>query len=107
MPNHLRKCWDCGSVAEHSDNVVPEVLCKKCGSQDTRIVKTKPVANATPRYFIGTGDESEPELILICDHMGSMSTHIVARSSRLLLPQIQELVQLANIGQLAESKESK
>lgn len=36
---HKRKCRDCGNVAEHSDNVVPEVLCKKCGSQDTRVVK--------------------------------------------------------------------
>lgn len=40
---HERKCWDCGNVAEHEDNVVPHVLCKKCGSQDTRAVK-KPVA---------------------------------------------------------------
>lgn len=31
-----RKCWDCGNVAEHEDNIVPHVLCKKCGSQDTR-----------------------------------------------------------------------
>lgn len=28
---HKRKCRDCGNV--------PEVLCKKCGSQDTRVVK--------------------------------------------------------------------
>jgi len=39
MPAHERKCWDCGSVAEHADNVTPEVLCKKCGSQDTRPTK--------------------------------------------------------------------
>jgi DNA-directed RNA polymerase subunit RPC12/RpoP len=36
---HQRKCHDCGNVAEHQDNVVPHVLCKKCGSQDTRLVK--------------------------------------------------------------------
>ena len=39
MPFHERKCWDCGNVAMHADNVTPEVLCKKCGSQDTRLTK--------------------------------------------------------------------
>lgn len=37
---HQRRCWDCDNIAEHSDNVAPEVCCKKCGSQDTRPVKT-------------------------------------------------------------------
>lgn len=36
MMNHQRKCFDCGNVATHSDNIVPEVLCKVCRSQDTR-----------------------------------------------------------------------
>jgi hypothetical protein len=36
---HERKCWSCGNVAEHEDNVVPHVLCKQCGSQDTRLTK--------------------------------------------------------------------
>lgn len=40
MPDiHRRKCWDCGNVAEHTDSVVPAVLCHKCGSQDTRRIK--------------------------------------------------------------------
>jgi DNA-directed RNA polymerase subunit RPC12/RpoP len=39
-----RKCWDCGNIAEHEDSVVPHVLCKKCGSQDTRLTRKK-VAN--------------------------------------------------------------
>jgi ribosomal protein S27E len=38
---HERKCWDCGNIAVHQDNIVPEVNCKKCGSQDTRRLKTK------------------------------------------------------------------
>lgn len=38
---HERKCWDCGSVAEHEDNIVPHVLCKLCGSQDTRPTRKK------------------------------------------------------------------
>lgn len=39
MPLHERKCWDCGNVAQHTDNVTPEVLCRKCGSQDTRATR--------------------------------------------------------------------
>lgn len=37
-----RKCWTCGNVAMHEDNVTPWVLCKKCGSQDTRLTKPTP-----------------------------------------------------------------
>lgn len=36
-----RKCWNCGNVAEHEDNVTPYVLCSICGSQDTRLVRDK------------------------------------------------------------------
>jgi hypothetical protein len=36
---HLRKCHDCINIAYHADSVTPHVLCKKCGSQDTRKVK--------------------------------------------------------------------
>ena len=43
--SHQRKCWDCGNVAEHADSVVPHVLCKLCGSQDTRRIRTpEPIA---------------------------------------------------------------
>jgi DNA-directed RNA polymerase subunit RPC12/RpoP len=34
-----RKCWSCGNVAMHEDDVTPGVLCKKCGSQDTRLLE--------------------------------------------------------------------
>jgi len=46
MPLHSRKCWHCGNVAEHKDNIVPEVNCKLCGSQDTRAIK----ANASAKH---------------------------------------------------------
>jgi ssDNA-binding Zn-finger/Zn-ribbon topoisomerase 1 len=36
---HYRRCWDCGNVALHTENVIPFVLCSKCDSQDTRLVK--------------------------------------------------------------------
>ena len=34
-----RRCWSCGNVADHADNITPDVCCKLCGSQDTRLVK--------------------------------------------------------------------
>jgi hypothetical protein len=43
---HERKCWSCGNVANHTDNIVPAVLCKKCGSQDTRPLKASKPALA-------------------------------------------------------------
>lgn len=33
---HERKCWDCGYLGQFTSDVVPGVLCPKCGSQDTR-----------------------------------------------------------------------
>jgi len=35
---HWRKCHDCGTVQLHADSRTPYVLCRKCGSQDTRRV---------------------------------------------------------------------
>lgn len=37
--SHVRKCWNCGNVGLHRDNITPYVLCAKCGSQDTRLSK--------------------------------------------------------------------
>lgn len=34
-----RRCWECGNVAYHSEQIAPYVCCRKCGSQDTRLVK--------------------------------------------------------------------
>lgn len=36
MKAHERKCWDCGNIAVHEDNVTPWVCCSMCGSRDTR-----------------------------------------------------------------------
>lgn len=47
------------------------------------------------RYFIGRGDDNEPELILISDNVEHV---IVARGSEMGLKFIEELVSLANIG---------
>lgn len=34
-----RRCRDCGLTAYHAGNVTPYVLCGRCGSQDTRLVR--------------------------------------------------------------------
>jgi len=34
-----RKCWGCGKKQIHSSDVTPGVLCRFCGSQDTRLMK--------------------------------------------------------------------
>lgn len=33
-----RECHDCGNVAWHADARTPYVNCRKCGSQDTRLI---------------------------------------------------------------------
>ncbi len=39
-----RKCWNCGNVAYHLLDVIPYVLCEKCGSQDTRLIRKAALA---------------------------------------------------------------
>lgn len=39
---HYRRCWSCGAINLHSDNIAPEVCCKRCRSQDTRLMKNEP-----------------------------------------------------------------
>jgi len=39
--SHVRRCWECGRVALHRDDVKPYVLCSVCNSQDTRKVKER------------------------------------------------------------------
>jgi DNA-directed RNA polymerase subunit RPC12/RpoP len=34
-----RKCWGCGKKQIHRASVTPGVLCRYCGSQDTRLLK--------------------------------------------------------------------
>ena len=55
--NHIRKCHDCGNVAEHEDNITPWVLCKKCGSQDTRIPRHPQAATNEATLFKSGGLE--------------------------------------------------
>jgi rRNA maturation endonuclease Nob1 len=48
MSNHYRRCWECGAINLHSDNVAPEVCCKECGSQDTRRMKNESLLERMP-----------------------------------------------------------
>lgn len=36
-----RKCWNCGKVQIHRSDITPGVLCRFCGSQDTRLMKAE------------------------------------------------------------------
>ncbi len=46
MSERKRKCWDCGNVAMHESDITHGVLCSKCGSQDTRLVREVPLHRA-------------------------------------------------------------
>lgn len=67
---HYRRCWDCSAISLHGDNVTPEVCCKRCGSQDTRLMKNE------PPLWTGLGSIREgrglyvPESIAKCPECG-------------------------------------
>jgi DNA-directed RNA polymerase subunit RPC12/RpoP len=68
---HYRRCWDCGAISLHADNVTPEVLCKRCGSQDTRMIRNLPPLWGTgPGIYIPKGiakcPECQGELVADC-----------------------------------------
>lgn len=66
MLSHERKCRSCGNVAVHESDVTPWVLCKKCGSQDTRRVKVNPTRDVV--Y------ESTHGKVYAPDEQGNMAT---------------------------------
>ena len=61
-----RRCWDCGNVAMHEDNIVPHVLCRKCGSQDTRLTRKHPFPKS-----ITAGEPECPHCGLVHEMPGS------------------------------------
>ena len=74
--SHERRCHDCGNVGIHADRITPWVLCGKCGSQDTRAVKSLPVEPQTvPRAVadrLAEACETE-HLQALLQHIGSGS----------------------------------
>lgn len=62
MDIHRRKCWSCKNVAEHRDSIVPEVLCKLCGSQDTRRIRTEPKRESIQVKCLAVVPMSEAEV---------------------------------------------
>ena len=34
-----RRCFSCGAEGLHVDSIAPWVKCRKCGSQDTRLMR--------------------------------------------------------------------
>lgn len=67
-----RRCWDCGAINLHSDNITPEVCCKRCQSQDTRLMKTGP-----PLWAINPRGIYIPKQIATCPECGE---ELMARS---------------------------
>lgn len=59
---HDRQCHDCGNVAIHMDNVVPHVICQKCGSQDTRLVRMPKISPAPPPVGKGVAAKTTTSL---------------------------------------------
>lgn len=61
----IRKCWNCGDVAEHESDVTPGVCCRRCGSKDTRLIRR----SSTLRVGrITVGDFLDPRPAdLVCD----------------------------------------
>ena len=43
-----RKCWDCGKTQIHHEDITPGVLCRFCGSQDTRLMRKETQALKEP-----------------------------------------------------------
>jgi hypothetical protein len=60
---HFRRCWDCGAINRHSDNIAPEVCCKRCKSQDTRKMKNE------PPLWIGIGSIREGRGLCVPDEV--------------------------------------
>lgn len=65
MANHYRRCWDCGAINLHTDNVAPEVCCKRCRSQDTRAMNNQP-----PLWGLASG-AYVPMAVAKCPECGS------------------------------------
>ena len=61
---HARKCWDCKNIAYHEDNVVPHVICGKCGSQDTRATQEVPGVTMRTPWAIAEEWYSEKQITL-------------------------------------------
>lgn len=64
MASHERKCWNCGNIAMHADNVVPWVLCTKCGSQDTRLKREEPVVISRSPWAIAEEWYTETQIAM-------------------------------------------
>ncbi len=89
--HHQRKCWDCGNIAVHTDNIVPQVLCKQCGSQDTRRVKEEgPKPGLTVTSVFG---ESR---IAITDGMNRIELSLTRRGVESLIDELQTVLELAD-----------
>lgn len=75
MSDHKRKCWTCGNIAMHADNITPDVLCKECGSQDTRLVREKSPAVRPLKTTVMTLDELRTESLSVLSQCRDQLRH--------------------------------
>lgn len=61
---HYRRCWDCGHINTYASGIIPECLCRKCKSADTRKMKNEP-----PLWGESFG-VYVPEQIAVCPECG-------------------------------------
>ncbi len=88
---HKRKCWDCGNVAVHMKSIVPEVLCTKCGSQDTRRIKgDKPKPSIKVTSVFG---ESRIE---VSDGVNAIALGLTKNGIEALIGELQTVLDMAD-----------
>lgn len=69
-----RRCRDCGAINLHSDNIAPEVCCKRCGSQDTRLMKNEPPLWDIPESIRNKRGLYLPDSVAKCPECGDSLT---------------------------------
>ena len=87
---HKRKCWNCGNIAVHMKSIVPEVLCTKCGSQDTRRIKgdkPKPFIKVTTQFL-------EIPRIEVSDGVNSIKLGLTRNGIESLIGELQTILDM-------------
>lgn len=86
---HKRKCWNCGNIAVHMKSIVPEVLCTKCGSQDTRRIK-----GDAPKPFITVTTVLGDSRIEVSDGVNSIKLGLTRNGIESLIGELQTILDM-------------
>jgi DNA-directed RNA polymerase subunit RPC12/RpoP len=91
--SHVRKCWECGNVATHESSITPGVLCKKCGSQDTRKVRDK---KSEPKPGIKVTSVFGCSEIEVTDGVNKIAIGLTSRGVEQLIAELQIVLSMAD-----------